>query len=174
MSSSASPKSTEAPATSPSPALPTAPARAVRHRVAFSETDAAGLAHFTNFFRWMEEAEAALFRQLGHPLLDVRPVALAGFPRRAVEAVYHAPARFDDEVEVRLWVAQVRASSVRYRAEIRLAPAISSPAAEPGPLLAELKMTTVYARRDPATGAVIAQLLPDSLRARLASLAVDV
>jgi hypothetical protein len=31
----------------------------------FSETDLAGIAHFANFFRWMEEAEHAYFRSVG-------------------------------------------------------------------------------------------------------------
>jgi hypothetical protein len=34
-------------------------------RVEFSDTDAAGIAHFVAFFRWMEQAEHDLLRSVG-------------------------------------------------------------------------------------------------------------
>src|SRR5689334_19819650 len=37
----------------------------VRHLVQFSETDMAGIVHFSNYFRWMEEVEHAFLRSLG-------------------------------------------------------------------------------------------------------------
>ena len=37
----------------------------IRRRVQFAETDLAGIAHFSNFVRWMEETEHAFFRSLG-------------------------------------------------------------------------------------------------------------
>ena len=33
--------------------------------VTFAETDMAGILHFSNYFRYMEEAEHAFFRSLG-------------------------------------------------------------------------------------------------------------
>ena len=37
----------------------------LRRRVQFHETDAAGIVHFSWFYRYMEEAEHALWRQAG-------------------------------------------------------------------------------------------------------------
>ena len=37
----------------------------LRRRVQFYETDAAGMVHFSWFFRYMEEAEHALWREAG-------------------------------------------------------------------------------------------------------------
>ena len=37
----------------------------ITRRVEFSETDLAGIMHFSNFFRFMESAEHAFFRSLG-------------------------------------------------------------------------------------------------------------
>ena len=37
----------------------------IPRRVQFSETDMAGIAHFSNFFRMMEEVEHAFFRSVG-------------------------------------------------------------------------------------------------------------
>ena len=36
-----------------------------RRRVEFSETDLAGIVHFSNYFRYMEAAEHEFFRSLG-------------------------------------------------------------------------------------------------------------
>ena len=42
----------------------------ITRRVEFSETDAGGIVHFTNFFRYMEYAEHAFFRSLGRSIAD--------------------------------------------------------------------------------------------------------
>jgi acyl-CoA thioester hydrolase len=36
-----------------------------RRRVLFHETDMAGIVHFSNFFKYMEEAEHSFMRSLG-------------------------------------------------------------------------------------------------------------
>ena len=38
----------------------------ITRRVEFSETDMAGIVHFSNFCRYMEHAEHAFFRSLDH------------------------------------------------------------------------------------------------------------
>jgi len=37
----------------------------ISRRVQFAETDMAGVVHFSNYFRWMEEVEHAFFRSVG-------------------------------------------------------------------------------------------------------------
>ena len=37
----------------------------ISRRVEFSETDLAGIMHFTNFYRWMEICEHEFLRSLG-------------------------------------------------------------------------------------------------------------
>ena len=63
--------------------------REYRHtrRVQFYETDAAGIVHFSWFFRYMEEAEHALWREAGlsiHP-----PDAEIGWPRVGAACEFH-------------------------------------------------------------------------------------
>lgn len=71
--------------------------------VRFSETDAAGLVHFTNFLRWAENAEADFFRANGLSVLTKNSAGtLFGFPRVAVHASYFAPARYADRIFVRI------------------------------------------------------------------------
>jgi len=76
------------------------PAFTHRRAVEFHETDAAGIVHFTNLFRWMEAAELAFLRERGVPILEKN----SGWPRVAVCAQFLAPLRFGDEVETRLRV----------------------------------------------------------------------
>jgi YbgC/YbaW family acyl-CoA thioester hydrolase len=98
-----------------------------QHRVQFSETDMAGIVHFANFFRWMEEAEHEYFRTLGlrivEPLTDGTTL---GWPRVSASCNYQSPVRYDALVEVRLDVERLGGRSITYiiefwDGEVRLA-----------------------------------------------------
>ena len=85
-------------------------------RVQFHETDAAGLVHFSCFFRYMEEAEHALWRAAGlsiHP-----PGTQVGFPRRATSFEFYRALRFEDEFEIRIRVAAMDANTMSYRCDV--------------------------------------------------------
>ena len=82
----------------------------------FHETDAAGIVHFSCFFRYMEEAEHALWRSVG---LSIAPRdAVVGFPRVAASFDFHRPLRFEDEFEVHIRIARVGEKSIRYATEV--------------------------------------------------------
>lgn len=85
-------------------------------RVQFHETDAAGIVHFSVFFRYMEEAEHALWRAAG--LSIAAPGAKVGFPRVAASFDFRRPLRFEDEFEVLLQVTRKSTKSLSYRAII--------------------------------------------------------
>jgi acyl-CoA thioester hydrolase len=82
---------------------------AVRRRVEWIDTDAAGLAHWLTCLRLVEVAESAL-----HTSLNTAELILGSLPRLAVSITYHAPLRFNDLVVVRLVVDAVGRSSLRY------------------------------------------------------------
>ncbi|MBI2191401.1 MAG: acyl-CoA thioesterase [Planctomycetes bacterium] len=82
------------------------PEYTITRRVEFAETDMAGIAHFTNFFRWMEEAEHAFFRSLGHSVSETRCGEDIGWPRLSASCEYLKPARFEDVLEVRMRVQE--------------------------------------------------------------------
>ena len=85
-------------------------------RVQFHETDAAGLVHFSCFFRYMEEAEHALWRAAG---LSIHPPGTeVGFPRRATSFEFYRALRFEDEFEVRIRVAAMDANTMSYRCDV--------------------------------------------------------
>jgi len=137
------------------------PATTVTRRVEFAETDMAGILHFSNFFRFMESAEAALFRELGAPLIETGPGSLRGFPRARASCDFSAPVRFGEQIEISLFVEEVRSRSIHYR--------FSFHRIEPGPRLRVAKgvMITVFATLNPDTGAITPTDLPDELRRQL-------
>jgi acyl-CoA thioester hydrolase len=83
--------------------------------VEFSETDMAGIMHFSNFFRFMEAAEHAFFRSLGFSVARSRHTPELCLPRVHAECDYAVPLRFEDEVQVRLLVERKGRSSLTYQ-----------------------------------------------------------
>ena len=81
--------------------------------VEFSDTDMAGIMHFTNFFRFMEAAEHGFFRSLGLSIHTTNPEPL-GWPRVHADCDFRSPLRFEDSVEVRLLVKEKREKSLVY------------------------------------------------------------
>jgi YbgC/YbaW family acyl-CoA thioester hydrolase len=84
------------------------------HRVEFSETDMAGIVHFANFFRMMENAEHAFFRSLGFSIHAHDGRDVIGWPRVSTSCEYLKPLRFEEIVDIHLLVAEVRTRSIRY------------------------------------------------------------
>src|SRR6185369_15404315 len=94
----------------------------ITRRVEFSDTDMAGIMHFSNFFRFMETAEHGFFRSLGfsiapggggqgHPRI--------GWPRVHASCDYHKPLRFEDLVEIHLLVREKRSKAISYEIRFR-------------------------------------------------------
>lgn len=68
-----------------------------------SETDAAGLVHFSHFLRWAEDAEGDFFRKNGLTVFGKTAAGTRlGFPRVSVGADFRAPARYADRIRVRI------------------------------------------------------------------------
>lgn len=87
-------------------------------RVQFSETDLAGIVHFSNFFRFMEEAEHAFYRSLGysvHAMPGDEEGSTVGWPRVHAEADYRRPLRFEDEFEIELLIEEIRSKTIAYK-----------------------------------------------------------
>ncbi len=87
--------------------------KAIR-RVEFSDTDMAGIMHYSNFFRYMETAEHAYFRSLGLSIARDKNDPSVGWPRVHAECDFKLPLRFEDEVEIHLLVSEKRSKSISY------------------------------------------------------------
>ncbi len=85
-------------------------------RVQFSETDVAGIVHFSNFFRYFEDAEHALWREAG---LSIHPDwSSVGWPRISASCEFHRPLKFEQEFEISVVVAELTKRTVRYEGVI--------------------------------------------------------
>jgi acyl-CoA thioester hydrolase len=93
---------------------------AVTHLVQFSETDMAGIVHFSNYFRWMEEVEHAFFRSAGLSVSMQHDGMHLGWPRVSVACDYFGPVRFEDEVRLVLRVVKVGEKSFNYEVDYYL------------------------------------------------------
>lgn len=129
------------------------------HRVEFSETDMAGIVHFANFFRMMENAEHAFFRSLGFSIHAHDGSATIGWPRVNTSCEYLKPLRFEEIVDIQLLVAEVRPRSIRYA--FRFWKNDDGERVE----IARGSVTAVCTTVDRTTGKLGAVAIPDAIRA---------
>ena len=88
----------------------------LKRRVQFYETDVAGIVHFSWFYRYMEEAEHALWRAAG---LSIAPLgADIGFPRVSASFDFLRPLYFEDEFELTIIVDEIGEKTIRYSATV--------------------------------------------------------
>ena len=79
-----------------------------RFRVDFADTDAGGVVYFGRYGRYLERAVVDYRRAAGVPVMGV-PGHL--FMIRMMEVQYHAPLRFEDEVEAFVRVSAIGTTS---------------------------------------------------------------
>lgn len=105
-----------------------------RCRVEWHDTDAAGIAHFTAFFRFMEETEHAFLRSLGYSVLEQVDGRRFSWPRVSVGCEFSGAVKFDDLLDIELSVERLGEKSVSYRFQM----------AHAGRPVAEGRSTAVY------------------------------
>lgn len=76
-------------------------------RVYYEDTDMAGIVYYANYLKYIERARSDWVRQMGIDQNAMREEGGVVFAVRRVEADYHAPAKFDDVLEVRTTVQTV-------------------------------------------------------------------
>lgn len=81
-------------------------------RVQFAETDMAGIVHFSTMFRYVEEAEHALWREAG--LTIVERGSEIGWPRLSAALEFRNPLRFEEEFEVWVRIAALKTRMIEY------------------------------------------------------------
>jgi acyl-CoA thioester hydrolase len=78
-------------------------------RVGFSDTDAQGVVYYGRYMPYFDLSRVEYHRHIGHISLDG-----ADFAMRALSVEYHAPARFDDLLEIFVRVQRIGTTSVTY------------------------------------------------------------
>lgn len=130
----------------------------LRRRVLFCDTDASGLIHFANIFRYMEECEHRFLQSLNQRVYDTQEEHRIAWPRVHVACDYHKPLRFNDLFEVKLLVREVGESSVAYQFQFRR---------DDNELLCAVGDMTVVCVEETAEGAYAKRQLPDALRSQI-------
>jgi YbgC/YbaW family acyl-CoA thioester hydrolase len=83
-----------------------------QRRVEFADTDTAGIIHFANYFRYMEEAEHAFFRSIGFSVIHEHEGTTYSWPRLSCQCDIFRPVRFEDELDVHLRITRIGTKSV--------------------------------------------------------------
>ena len=82
--------------------------------VRFSETDMAGVMHFANYYRWMEDCEHAFWQSLGMSVVLGGSGPKISWPRVQCTCHYKRPVRFEDEVQLRLRLTRMGGKSITF------------------------------------------------------------
>ena len=127
-----------------------------RRRVEFAETDAAGMAHFSVFFRYMEEAEHAAWRSAGLDIFEKHEEQ--SWPRISARFDFKAPLRFQDEFEVRTGMGAVTRSTIQWAHVLMRGDTV----------IGNGTVTAVYVTRSP-DGAMKSAPIPAEIISRLRS-----
>ena len=88
----------------------------LQRRVHFYETDAAGIVHFSNYYRYMEEAEHAMWQAAGMSIAE-RDTTV-GWPRVSASFEYLRPLRFEQEFEIHIRIVEIGEKKIRYSCTI--------------------------------------------------------
>jgi YbgC/YbaW family acyl-CoA thioester hydrolase len=108
-----------------------------RRRVQFAETDLAGIVHFSMMFRYMEEAEHALWRAAGLTVAD--PASELGWPRLSAACEFRNRLHFEEEFDVEVRIAAIKRRTIDYEFTI----------VRGDTLLAVGTMTSICVRKSP-------------------------
>lgn len=111
-----------------------------RLHVRYAETDQMGVVYHANYLIWMEVGRVDYCKSIGFSYKDMERED--GVVLAVVEAQcrYRHPARYDDEVIIKTWVADATPRGVRFGYELRRA--------EDGRILATAETRHVFCGRD--------------------------
>lgn len=69
-------------------------------RIYYEDTDLAGIVYYANYLKFIERGRSEWVREMGIDQAEMKRDDGVVFAVRRVEADYHSPAKFDDEVVV--------------------------------------------------------------------------
>lgn len=132
----------------------------VHHRtIEFHETDAAGLVHFSNYFRYAEAAEHALYRAIDYPMMKRESSSFYGWPRVRAQAKYSAPLDSGDVLRIELWITEIKDKAIEWAFRIERE--------HDQVLAAKGSFATMHVHIDALTRDMKSMPIPEVLRERL-------
>ena len=91
-------------------------------RVEFSDTDAAGIAHFTAFFRSMEQAEHELLRSVGLSVFMQVDGQEITWPRVNSKCDFRSMAKFEEVLEIAVTISRLGEKSITWSFHFTIGP----------------------------------------------------
>jgi acyl-CoA thioester hydrolase len=92
--------------------------QAINIRVRYAETDKMGVVYHANYFMWFEIGRCELLRAIGRSYREMEAEGI-GLPVIEAHCEYKAPARYDDELQVKTWGKLLSPARVEFNYEIR-------------------------------------------------------
>lgn len=87
-------------------------------RVRYAETDQWGTVYHSNFFIWFEVGRVELMRALGFNYKDMEEQDDSHTVVVDVRCSYEKPARYDDVIRIRTWVAESKKRTIKFAYEV--------------------------------------------------------
>ena len=84
-----------------------------RIRVRYGETDQMGHAYYANYLFWFEQARGEWCRDRGFAYLDLEKEGYF-LPVVEVHARYKGEVKYDDWIQVRVWVSEIKRAAIRF------------------------------------------------------------
>lgn len=90
----------------------------ITERVKFFDTDTMSVVHHSNYIRMFETGRVEFLRAIGISLNEMMSDGIL-FPIVEVNAKFHAPAQFDDVLEIKTIAEALTRAKMQFRYEIR-------------------------------------------------------
>ncbi|MEO1253796.1 MAG: thioesterase family protein [Bacteroidota bacterium] len=90
----------------------------IQLRVRYADTDKMGFAYYGNYPRYYEIARVESFRALGFPYKEMEDTGI-GMPVLDLSIKYHAPAKYDDLLSIRLVIPEMPRARMKFLYEVR-------------------------------------------------------
>lgn len=87
-------------------------------RVIYADTDAMSVVYHTNYIKWFEIGRTELLRAIGYPYARLEREGFL-LPLAECGCQYIRPAVYDDVLEIRATVTEVKAATIRLDYEVR-------------------------------------------------------
>ena len=94
------------------------PIFSTRFRATWVDTDAAGVVHFSNYFRYCERAEEEFLNSIGLDFQRIEKTYNLWFPRVSASCRYRWPIRFNQAVRVDLEEIEIGEKHVKYKYKV--------------------------------------------------------
>ena len=88
------------------------------YRVKFYDTDTFRIVHHSNYIRWFETGRVEFLRELGIDLNEMMNDGIL-FPIVEIGAKFHAPAKFDDVLEIETTAEALTKAKMKFNYVIR-------------------------------------------------------